>query len=100
MRTTKNTATFLIQCKDKDNCKTVLSSLGKRYRRNIKAVHKTRPFTSPTTLKSKLHNPNQVKLGTADYIVEVVSDRHTELERIRRRFESELEPSLASLVVA
>lgn len=100
MRTNKSTATFLIKCKDKSNCKTVLNSLGKRYKRNIRAVHKTRPFTNPENVKSRLLNPNTVKLGNADYIVELVSDKHTELEHIQKKFESELEPTLASLIVA
>jgi len=74
--------------------------LEKRQRKFIRAIHETVPFTNAEEIKAGLENPASVQLGKADFIIEVAANKFSELENVKKEFESHLPPTIASLSTA
>lgn len=99
MRTEKNIGTVLIECIDKDVCKSQIKALKKKYSRNIRAVHETIPFTNASKVLSALYNPKAISIGRANYIVELTANRHNEFEHMKNEFKSKFTPNIASIEI-
>jgi hypothetical protein len=99
MKTAKNNMTFLVTCKDKENCKTMIKKLERKIRKNILAIHETIPFSDPDKIESKIENPTMIKIGNADYIIEIVTKKHNERESIMNEFNNFLPSNIASLTI-
>jgi hypothetical protein len=75
---------FVIECKDKYNCKIQIGNIKKRYKKNVISVRETIPFQFREQLEAELKNPKDLKLGKADFIIEVESDNNEIIENIKK----------------
>ena len=98
MSPSKNNTTFLIICKDKQNCKTLLKNLEKKYRKNIRDIHETSPFANVEKIKANIIDKESIKIINADFIVEVETKKHLELDKIKLDFKNSFTSELASVI--
>ena len=99
MKTANNNMTFLVTCKDKENCKSMIKKFERKMRKKIRAIYETIPFSDPNKIESKLENPAMIKIGNADFIIEIVTKNHIEKESIKKEFNTFLPSNIASLTI-
>jgi hypothetical protein len=91
--------TLLVECKNKPDCKIALKRLEKKRGRYIRAIHETVPWYKEEDIKSRLRKFRNVRLGKADYIIEIAANRFSDLEDVKRDFQSNLPETIASLYI-
>jgi len=82
--------TILVECKDnREDCKSRINSFRKRYK-NIVSVHETIPFKNPDSIRLKISNITNAKLGEVDFIIEVNIDKKTDINKILEQLKKSL----------
>jgi hypothetical protein len=89
--------TVLVECKNKSDCKMAIKDLEKKRGKYIRAIHETIPWKMEDI--SKLGKATNIRLGKADFIIEVAASKYNELEDVKRDFRSHLPPAIASLSI-